>query len=433
MTYAEMEAELFARARSGMKLGLERMERALAALDHPERVAPAFHVAGTNGKGSVCAFLDAACRAAGLRTALYTSPHLEHFGERFQIDGVQATEAELLSLYIELENRIPWALHGLDSLTFFELVTLLAFLFFARSRVDVMVIEVGLGGRLDATNVITPIVSCITPVGIDHTEYLGDTLTAIAREKAGILKRGVPGVIAMQPLEARQAIDSEAAGIGVQLLHEGDDFRFDEVMSFSSSGKTMSDLRLSLRGAHQRSNAAVALQALEMARARGLAVPQAAVREGLRRAKWPGRLETVQLNPEVVLDGAHNPAAAVVLAAALRDLYPAHRRHLVIGMLADKDAGPVIATLAPLAATLTFTSPTSPRASPAESLARLAAGHPRLAVVPNPMAALAHAKAQTAPEDVVVVAGSLYLVGEIRAALKGGRVSGPTDSLRAAV
>ena len=431
VTYAEMEAELFARARSGMKLGLDRMQRALAGLGNPEWAAPAFHVAGTNGKGSVCAFLDAACRASGLKTGLYTSPHLERFAERFQIDGVPETEEALLALYGDLRDRLPWAFVGPDALTFFEMVTLMGFAAFGRARVDVMVIEVGLGGRLDATNVLSPAVACITSVGSDHKEFLGDTIGLIAREKAGILKPGVPGVIARQSPEARAAIDEVAASIGCQLFHEGDDFELTgplDAATFTTATERISDLGISLRGEHQRSNAAVALQALSLARSRG--IPVTATREGLSTARWPGRLETVRVTPEVVLDGAHNPPAAEALADAIRTLYRGRHVHLVLGMLADKEARPIVDVLVPLATQVTITAPASPRALPANELAELVSRDLRVHVEASAIAAVDRAIALAAPEDVVLVCGSLYLVGQVRAHLRGTTASGPGEILR---
>jgi dihydrofolate synthase/folylpolyglutamate synthase len=411
-----MEAALFARARHGMKLGLDRMERALAELGHPERCAPAFHVAGTNGKGSVCAFLASACRTAGLRTGLYTSPHLEHFGERFQVDGVPASEAQLLAAYSALQSKLPWAFEGPESLTFFELVTLLGFHLFAEAGVDVMVIEVGLGGRLDATNVLTPLVSCVTRIGFDHQEYLGETIAKIAAEKAGILKPGVPAVIARQPTEASEAIERRARELGVPLFREGAEF------------ETLTST-LGLRGGHQRSNGAVARQALRLARERGLPIADEAIEKGLAEARWPGRMETVRTSPELVLDGAHNPDGAQALVEALRQYYPRARRHLVIGVLGDKDVRGVVETLASVADTLTFTQPESPRAMPASALASLLPGPREVRIDSSAMAAVEQALLHAAPEDVVVVCGSLYLVGEVRAGLRGRQSGGPRELL----
>lgn len=418
MTYAEMEAELFSRARHGMKLGLDRMERALVELGHPERCAPAFHVAGTNGKGSVCAFLSSACQASGLRTGLYTSPHLEHFGERFQVDGIPASEESILQTYLEMRDRLPWAFEGSEALTFFELVTLLGFHFFAKAKVDVMVIEVGLGGRLDATNVLLPLVSCITLIGFDHQEYLGHKLDQIATEKAGILKPGVPAVVAQQVPEVESAIERRAVELEIMIQREGREF---ETLPAST--------RLGLRGDHQRSNASVAKQALLLARTRGLPLSLDAIAVGLAEAHWPGRLETVQRSPEVVLDGAHNPDGARALAEALRTLYAGRRRHLVIGVLGDKDARSLVETLAPLADLLTITQPNSPRALAASALAAMVPYDIPVIVEPVAIEAVQHAIQQAGADDVIVLCGSLYLVGEVRAGLRGKQSGGPREML----
>ncbi len=429
-----MEAELFARARHGMRLGLDRMERALEALGRPDRCAPAFHVAGTNGKGSVCAMIDAGLRASGLHTGLYTSPHLERFSERFQVDGVPMEEGALVELYDDLHQRIPWAFEGPEALTFFELVTLLAFQHFARAGVQVMVIEVGLGGRLDATNVLSPLVTCITPVGFDHREFLGDTLAAIAGEKAGILKRGCPAVVARQPAEASDTILKRALDLDVPVSLEDRDFAIApsaQGFAFSSPEGRLANVTVGLRGGHQQSNAAVAIRALELARLRGLPVPEAAVRDGVAGVRWPGRLETIARDPEIVLDGAHNPPAAAALASAWAELYPGRRTHLVVGVLADKDAAHILSALAPLAARIIATQPASSRALPAEILARQVRGLKPVEVVPIAEEAIRWARSSCASEDVILICGSLYLAGEVRAILGGrGHARGPGEILK---
>lgn len=430
-----MEAFLFARARGGMKLGLERMERALAQLGHPERAAPAFHVAGTNGKGSVCAFLESACRASGRRTALYTSPHLERFAERFRVDGEPLPDDALLETYAELRARLPWAFaDGPEGLTFFELVTLLGFVALAKSRPEATVVEVGLGGRLDATNTVQPLVTCVTPVGLEHQEFLGHTLDAIASEKAGIAKAGVPLVTARQEPEALAAIARRAAEVGSPLSVEGPDFTLEPsggALAYVSDRGRLSGVTLGLAGAHQRSNAAVALRALELAAERGLEVAPGARRTGLAGTAWPGRLERVRARPEVVLDGAHNPHAAVALAAAVRQLYAGRTLHLVLGLLADKDGAPMLELLVPLARDVLATQPSSPRALDAHALAKaMRRLHPRVEVEVDPRRAIDRAIAAAAPTDLVLACGSLYLVGEMRAHLRGAPSGGPSELLR---
>ncbi len=428
MTYPELERFLFARARAGMKLGLERMERALAELDHPERAAPVVHVAGTNGKGSVCAFVERVCREAGLKTALYTSPHLERFGERFRFGGVPLGEVEIVRRFDELQERIPWAFaEGPEALTFFELVTLLGFASIAAREIDVAVIEVGLGGRFDATNVVVPRVACVTPIDFDHREFLGDTLAQIAWEKGGILKPGVPAASARQEAEALAVLETIARDVGAPLSVEGRDFALDGDTFRSPDGR-LDGVRVGLRGTHQRSNAAVALRALELAE---LGVRPPEQRRGIALADWPGRLETVHEEPEVVLDGAHNPHAARALQKAARELFASRPVQLVLGMLADKDAREVVALLAPIASRILVTAPKSPRALAAEKLASLAhEKHRDVETVPDAKEAIDRAIARARPNEVVLVAGSLYLVGEVRAHLRGGEAGGPSESLR---
>jgi dihydrofolate synthase / folylpolyglutamate synthase len=234
VTFDDLKRLLFERSNFGMKLGLARMRAALALLADPHRCAPVLHVAGTNGKGSTCAFTERSLRAAGLKTGLYTSPHLRHFCERIRVAGEPISEEEAADLLGELLRRVPWALSGGpegpadgDGLTFFEIATLLAFLAFARAGVEVMVIEVGLGGRLDATNVVEPLACAIAPLGLEHQQYLGHTLAQIAAEKAGIIKEGVPVVSAGQPLEAARVLEQVARARSARLLRPGRDYRFE--------------------------------------------------------------------------------------------------------------------------------------------------------------------------------------------------------------
>jgi dihydrofolate synthase/folylpolyglutamate synthase len=433
MSIAALESLLFARTRGGMVLGLDRMQRAVAMLGHPERRAPVLHVAGTNGKGSTCALLEAICRASGLRTALYTSPHLQRFNERFRVDGAPASDDALLAAFETIRGAAPWTLDEPPvGLTFFELVTLLAFVAFAEAKPDVMVVEVGLGGRLDATNVVEPLVACITPVDLDHAEYLGETRALIAGEKAGIIKSGKPLVSARQAPDAAEVIATAAARCDAPLSVEGRDFSLTECadgLVYRSSNVTLEKLRLGLRGPHQRGNAAVALRTLELAREAGLATTDEGLRRGLAEARWPGRYELIRHAPDLYLDGAHNPHGARALAEALRRELDGRRLHLVMGLLADKSAPGILEPLLPLASTLTVTTPSSARALPAAELALEAARLGKAArVEAHPEAALEQALAGAATSDLVLVCGSLYLVGELRAALLGERRGGPSEA-----
>jgi dihydrofolate synthase/folylpolyglutamate synthase len=405
---------------SAIKLGLERVREALEALAHPERRYPTLHVAGTNGKGSTCAFSAAALRAAGHRVGLYTSPHLVRVNERFQVDGGEIPDEVLGQRILEVLERYPAALAS--PLTYFEFGTVVALWHFAQERVDVAVLETGLGGRLDATTASSPVVTAITPVSFDHMEYLGYTLGSIAGEKAGILKPGVPVVVARQPPEALEAIAGVAEGVGAPLLLEGRDFHLDVgpegSLVYRGPDRTIEGLRLSLRGPHQRQNAAVALAALGQLDARGIPVPPEAARTGLGSARWPGRLEEVGERPALLLDGAHNPAGVEVLLAGLRELYPGRQVHAVFGVVADKDRAPMMRALFPHCTSVHLTPLDTPRSlAPERYLDEARTLCADVTAWASLDEALAGARAKARPEDVVLCTGSLFLVGSVRARL----------------
>lgn len=403
---------------SGIKLGLERVRAAMEALGHPERRAPVLHVAGTNGKGSTSAFAAAALRAAGHKVGLYTSPHLVRVNERFNVGGEDISSELLGQRVLEVLERYPAALA--EPLTYFEFGTVVALWHFAREAVDVTVLEVGLGGRLDATNVAPATVSVVTPVSFDHMEFLGGSLGAIAAEKAAIFKPGVPAVVARQEPEALETIERVARQVGAPLLLEGRDFAVEEgaegLLRYRGPRFTLEGLSLSLRGPHQRQNAAVALAALEQLDARGVSVPEAAARTGLATARWPGRLEEIERQPAVVLDGAHNPAGVAVLLASLRALYPGRRLHCVFGVVADKEWRPMLQALLPHCASVHLTPLETPRSLAPERYveeARTLCGD--VTACASLEEALSGARAKAGPGDVVLCTGSLFLVGSVRA------------------
>jgi dihydrofolate synthase/folylpolyglutamate synthase len=406
---------------SSIKLGLERVEETLEALGHPERRVPALHVAGTNGKGSTCAFASAVLHAAGHRVGLYTSPHLVRVNERIRVGGVEISDEVFGRRILEVLERHPAAA---TSLTYFEFGTVVAFWHFAREAVDVAVLEVGLGGRLDATTACQPLVTAITPVSFDHTEYLGHTLGAIAGEKAGILKPGVPVVVGRQEPEALAAIEHRAEEVGAPVLLEGRDLslvaRPEGRLTYEGPSLSLEGLTLGLRGEHQRGNAAVALAALEQLSSRGVPVSPAAARTGLAEARWPGRLEELGGSPPVLLDGAHNPAGVEVLLAGLRSLYPGRQVHCVFGVVADKDRGPMLRALLPSCTSVHLTPLDTPRSlDPGRYLDEARALCADVCAWPSLDAALAGARARAAPGDVILCTGSLFLVGSVRARLGG--------------
>jgi dihydrofolate synthase/folylpolyglutamate synthase len=432
MTFDDLKQLLFVRSNVGVKLGLERMRAALVLLGDPHLCAPVLHVAGTNGKGSTCAFAAAALQAAGLRVGLYTSPHLVHFCERIRIDGAPISEERAAALLGAILRRVPWALAGGpagaddgDGLTFFELATLMGFLAFAEAGVSAMVVEVGLGGRLDATNVVRPLACAIAPLGLEHQEYLGETLAAIAAEKAGIIKAGAPVASAEQPPEAAAVLEEAAARAGVALWRPGRDYNFGGVSGgpLRYQGPRWSlEAPLALAGAHQRGNAALACALLEAAAGQGLAVGPAEAARGLSQARWPGRLQKVSERPLLLIDGAHNPHAARALASSLPELLEGRPLQLVFGTLSDKDAEAMLRALLPLCSGAQFCPPASPRAAAPQVLAglahALAPGMP-VAAHQGAAAALEAARAAAGPGGAVLCCGSLYLAGELLELLEG--------------
>ncbi|HLK37250.1 MAG TPA: folylpolyglutamate synthase/dihydrofolate synthase family protein [Polyangiaceae bacterium] len=378
---------LYERIPIGMRLGLDPMRAACRSLGSPEGSFPTLHVAGSNGKGSVCAMTSAIAKEHGLRTGLYTSPHLCRFAERIRIDG-EPIEDTALARFLAI------ALDVQPELSFFEAATLAAFLAFREARVDVAVIEVGIGGRLDATNVVPkPLAGAITRIALDHTDRLGSTLVAIAREKAGIAKPGVPIVVGPMPPDVRAAIDEVARD------HSATTVGVDDVEAPTVIG---------LAGEHQRDNARVAA-----ALGARLGASKAAVERGIAAVRWPGRLERVGT---FLLDAAHNPDGAEALARHLRGLgRPAREVALVFGTLGDKDWGPMLDVLAPLAGTRVYVAPHGASRPPSDPR-DMAARQPG-AVVEDTAQALRLASEDR--ERLVVVAGSLVLIGEARALLLG--------------
>jgi len=416
---------LFGLEQFGIKYDLDNIRALVAALDHPDRAYATIHIAGTNGKGSVTAMVDAMLRAAGHRTGRYTSPHLIELNERFVISGVPVTTERLQSAATALRRTVENLLaHGLlrGQPTFFEGTTAIALDLFRSAGVEVAVCEVGLGGRLDATNILQPLVTAITSIGFDHQRFLGTTIPEIAREKAGIIKPGIPVVLGRLPAEAVEAIVPVArerqaplviAGQRCVTEDEGVDADGRQQITLQTSSRHYGRVTLALAGRHQVGNAEVAVCVAEALDAAGLAVPIDAVRHGLADTRWPGRLERRRLpdGRDLLLDAAHNPEGAVALAsflAAERD-----PRVLVFGAMDDKDAGTMLSVLTPRARALVLTRANTPRsADPAALSAAVAGANVRCPVHVEPDLAAALALAWgLAPR--VVVAGSIFLVGDV--------------------
>ena len=434
MTFEELKAALFVRSSFGMKLGLDRMREALRLLGGPQRGYPVLHVAGTNGKGSTCAFAEASLRAAGLRTGLYTSPHLLHFCERIRVAGTPISEERATELFEEIVQRVPWALDA-AGLTFFEIATVMAFLEFTRREIDVAVVEVGLGGRLDATNVVEPMACAVSALGLDHLQWLGPTLAGVAAEKAGILKKGAPAVSAGQGREAAGVLEGRARDLGIPLWRPGRDYRFESrrAREFCYQGPSGFCVRppgpLSLAGSHQRTNAALCCALLEAAASRGLRVAERHLSHGLVHARWHARLETVARDPLVLVDGAHNGHATRALSRSLPEILRGRPLHLVIAAMEDKDHAALLRPLVPLARTLHFCAANSPRAADPGVLAA-ASGRRDAQVHPSAAAALEAGRAAAGREGVVLCCGSLSLAAEVGAALaKRAPASMPSERL----
>ncbi|MFQ5735912.1 MAG: bifunctional folylpolyglutamate synthase/dihydrofolate synthase [Thermodesulfobacteriota bacterium] len=438
---------LYSLQTGGIKPGLERMEALLGALGSPESAFPSIHIAGTNGKGSTAAMTESVLRGAGFRTGLYTSPHLARFNERMRVSGRQATDAQIACAARTVRSALRRLKGGLARPSFFEFTTAMAFVIFREKKVDVAVLETGMGGRWDATNVVTPLVSVITNVGREHTQYLGTTIAGIAAEKAGIIKPGVPVVTTETRPTALGVIKAAARRAGSALYVLGRDFAVTPqggTVSYAGIEKEIKGLALGLRGPFQAVNAAASLAAIEVIAGRGLKVPVKAIREGLKEAEWPGRFEAVCRSPLVILDSAHNPAGAGALAQALAGLLiksPAassgvsrpyqdrswtggrgmgtlkkfKRLILVAGVMEDKDIAGILKPLAPMADTIILAAPEMERAAPVSLLRRmLKRPNARLVEAGSVRDACASALAQAGPGDAVVVTGSIFTVGEAR-------------------
>ena len=400
------------------KFGLERIRAVLDALGNPQDRLSIVHVAGTNGKGSTCALIEAGFRATGLRTGLYTSPHLAEPTERIRIDGRPVSADRFADAFDRVHAAVERLLarEAIDlHTTYFETVTAMAFLIFAEEAVDRVVLEVGLGGRLDATNVVRPSLTVITPIDFDHEAYLGRGIESIAAEKAGILKPGVPAVFARQRAEAARVLDRRAAELGIPVTRAAEspveDVSLDARGSrFDVAGATPLSIRCPLAGEHQVENAVTAALALI-----ACGVDRPAIEAGIAAAQWPGRLEYVRERPAIVLDGAHNPAAARAVAAYVARFYAAARLRLIFGIMRDKAAAEIAGILFPLASQVIVTAPRQSRALAPESL-RAVADHANLLIAPTLEDALRWIE-DAGPDEVIFITGSLFLVAEARALL----------------
>ncbi|MGA7828150.1 MAG: folylpolyglutamate synthase/dihydrofolate synthase family protein [Geobacteraceae bacterium] len=414
MTYQETLSHIYGLARFGMKPGLERIRATLRALSDPQEAVQTIHVAGTNGKGSTAAFLSSILTSGGHTTGLFTSPHLIAFPERIRIDGREISEHYVVSLADRVLSVAP------DGTTFFEIVTAMAYLHFAEQGTELAVMEVGMGGRFDATNIATGLLSIITPIDLDHAEFLGDSIGKIAREKAGVIKADRPVVSSFQSSAAQEVIRQQCTATNSPLYQEGSDFSAswnNDGLSYSGLEWTIHSLQPGIPGRYQSMNLATALCAAELLNRQGIALSPESVRIGAEQAFWPGRMELFSGPPRVLLDGAHNPAGARMLAESLAEI-PRKALILVAGVVGDKDARGILEPLLPFADSVITVCPSVPRGLSSHDLAEhcRALGHRAVAAGTSDKG-LETAFKQATPEDLILVCGSLFVVGEVRAGL----------------
>ena len=398
---------------------LERMFDLMDKLGNPQLQYPTIHIAGTKGKGSVAAHCAAALQAAGNKTGLYTSPHLHDFRERIQIDGQRISKADFTAGIEVLKQVIP----QVPGLTSYELQTALAFWYFGQKKVACAVVEVGMGGRLDSTNVLTPLVSVITNISYDHTSILGDTLAEIAGEKGGIIKPGVPVVSAPQKLEALEVLEQLASQREAEFVLVGRDIQFEplthslEGQSFRvfQNGENGRTFTTQLLGRHQLENAVTAFAALQAVNRTGLSVSEQAVQKGFSSVRWPGRFEVFDGEPMVIFDGAHNRYSAERLAQTIEDYLPGKPVALVFGASEDKDIAGMFAELLPKVDYVLLVRADHPRAAAVQDLSNLAADYAcPVSVIDSPADFYRQASELIGNDGVILVTGSLYVVGQLR-------------------
>jgi dihydrofolate synthase/folylpolyglutamate synthase len=417
VTYRETLDYLTSLGRFGIKLGLERTEALLHALGDPQDLFQGVHVAGTNGKGSVCAMVASVLQSAGYRVGLMPKPHLISYTERIQVDQRPIAESDFAALLTELQPVINKVASELGPPTEFEILTSAALYYFARAGIDLLICEVGLGGRLDSTNVLDLGVSVITNIALDHTQHLGSTLEAIAAEKAGILKPDSIAITGAQP-PALAVIEARARNLEIPLLRLGPDIGVNAVdkdwagvqATITTPGGTYRDLRIPLLGLYQADNAAIAVAAIDALRSRGWDISDGALRDGLARTHWPGRLEVIDRNPVVLVDGAHNPAGLERSLTAVQKLAKGRPIVIVFGVMRDKDVPSMLALLRDVDVPVIFSRIDWHRAASPADLAAQFQGESETAE--SSSEALSRARDRAGRDGIVFVCGSLYLVGE---------------------
>jgi dihydrofolate synthase/folylpolyglutamate synthase len=414
----------------GMSLGLERIEHLLKELDSPHKDLKAVHVAGTNGKGSVCAILSSILIAADYKVGLFTSPHLISFEERIMVNQRKISRDKICHLVERIRpiSESMVASGKFDHPTFFETACAMAFCHFHDENVDIAVLEVGLGGRLDATNIVTPLASVITTIALDHTHVLGTTLEEVAREKAGIIKEQVPVITGIEDHDILNIIRKTCSEKNCELYSHQDygsytkkESNLDgQVFDIELKGHRYNDLKIPLLGEHQLKNALISALTVEVLKEKEIKIPNPSLRRGLKTTLWPARLEIAQKNPYIVLDCAHNPAGMRALKSSLKGIFSGHRFTFVIGIMRDKDIPRIIEEIIPLAHNIIVTKPKFERASEPQKIEEEVKKHlSNVIIIENVKEAIKYAKKNAKKEDVVCITGSIFNVGEAIMALKG--------------
>jgi dihydrofolate synthase / folylpolyglutamate synthase len=420
MSYEEAVQYLYGLQKYGIKFGLSKTSNLLKAFGNPHRGRAYIHIGGTNGKGSVAAMVESILIHSGFKVGFYCSPHLLRFTERFRVNGAEISPEDVARLVSEVQRRLAPG----EPPTFFEFTTAMGLIHFAREQADISILEVGMGGRLDATNVIRPKVCVITNISLDHQGFLGSRIIDIAGEKAGIIKRGIDVVTAATQPAVLRLFGNVCRDRGAPLWRLGREIRTrigDSTFNYYGLDQVLRGLDLALFGRHQYANAALALGATEVLRRKGFRISEEDMREGLKNARWPGRLHTVSWNPRVVLDGAHNPAAMKSLIRSITREVNSGRLIVVLGIMADKDIPQIIRAVVPAADYVICTRPEYYRAAPPETLMKAALPLRKGGEVsPTLPEALKRARDVAESNDLILVTGSLFTVGEAMACLDPG-------------
>ena len=412
-SYREAITYLYGLQKFGIKFGLSKTSNLLEALGNPHVGRKYIHIGGTNGKGSVGAFIATILKEAGLKVGMYSSPHLIRFTERFRINNEEMTPAQATALINELRDVFVRD----EPPTFFEATTAMALVYFAREKTDVAIMEVGMGGRLDATNVITPLVSVITNISLEHQFYLGNRLLDIGAAKGGIIKEGIDLVTGATQSQVIDLFRSLCQEKGAPFWRLGKEMRYrrgkGSTLDYFGIARHLQKLELGLKGRFQIRNGALSLAALELLEKKGIKITSEQIREGLKKTIWPGRMQIMGKAPTILLDGSHNPAAVSALAASIKGDFRYRRLILVIGVMEDKEIGKILRAIVPISDYAIYTRPVYSRAASPETLATEAGPlHKEGEVVPRLTEALDRARDLADPEDLIVVCGSLFTVGE---------------------